>query len=80
VRPGPELPAPVDERCRFRAGSGSSVVTRLCTLGLARLVGRAVLLPLLAWAPLLDAIAVDVPKSGTPPRGATVGVGAGHAR
>jgi hypothetical protein len=80
VRPEPELPGPVDERHHFRAGSGSSVVTRLRILGLARPVGRAVLLLLLAWALLPDAVAADVPQGGTSPRGATVGVGASRAR
>jgi hypothetical protein len=80
VRPKSELPAPVDERRRFRAGSVFSVVTRLRTLGVGRPAGRAVLLLLLAWAPLLDAVAVDKPKGGIPPRGAAVGVGASHTR
>jgi hypothetical protein len=80
VRPEPELPAPIDERRRFRAGLVSSAVTRLRTLGVARLAGRAVLLLLLAWAPLPDAIAGDTPRGGTPPRGAAVGVAGGHTR
>jgi hypothetical protein len=80
VRPEPELPAPVDERRLFWAGSASSVVTRLRTLGVARPAGRAVLLLLLAWAPLLDAVAGDTPRGGTPPRGAAVGVAGSRTR
>jgi hypothetical protein len=38
------------------------------------------LLLLLAWAPLPDAVTVDAPKGGTPPRGAAAGVRAGRAR
>jgi hypothetical protein len=55
-------------------------VTRLYTLGVARPAGHAVLLLLLAWAPLPDAVAVDTPKGGIPPQGTAVGVRAGPTR
>jgi hypothetical protein len=55
-------------------------MTRLRTLGVARPTGRAVLLLFLAWAPLPDAVAGDMPRGGTQPRGAAVGVAGGRTR
>ena len=74
VRPEPKLPAPIDERRFFGTGSVSSIVTQLHTLRVARPAQHAVLLLLLAWAPLLDAVAGDTPRGGTLPRGAVVGI------
>jgi hypothetical protein len=54
-----ELPAPVDDICYFRDDSGCSSWMRLRTLGVALLVGRAVLRLLLACAPLPDAVTWD---------------------
>ena len=80
MRSEPELLVPVDERRPFKIGSISSIVTQLHTLGIAQLTGRAVFLLLLAWALLLDAITIDMPKGGTPLQGTVVGVGVGHVR
>jgi hypothetical protein len=64
VIPDPELPAPIDDLRHFRADSNCSPLTRLRTFGLARPAGQAVLLLLLAYAPLPDAVTVDGAMDG----------------
>jgi hypothetical protein len=55
-------------------------MTRLRTLGVTRPARRAVLLLLLAWAPLPDVVAGDTPRGGTPPRRAAVRIAGGYTR
>ena len=71
---------PVDEHRFFGAGSIASIVTRLRTFGVAQLTRRVVLLLLLAWAPLPNAVVGDTPGGGTPLQEAIVGVAGGCTR